>query len=138
MAKDHLHYRVKDVLIKDGWRITDDPYYLKSWDPDWEIDFGAEKIFAAEKEHLKIAVEVKSFLEISFANEFHKILGQYLNYKASLSQLDNERELYLAVPDYIWNTAFQRKGIQFSLKTYNIKIFVFNPKNNVIEQWIQF
>lgn len=30
MAKDHLHYRVKDVLVKDGWRITEDPYYLRT------------------------------------------------------------------------------------------------------------
>ncbi len=136
MAKDRFHYIVKQALIKDNWTITHDPYKLSEWDPDWEIDLGAEKFFAAEKENQKIAVEVKSFLDISFAYEFHKALGQYLNYLASLGQIEEDRILYLAVPTDVWATEFQRKGIQFSLKTYKVKIIVFNPDSIIIEQWI--
>lgn len=136
MAKDRFHYIVKQALIKDSWTITHDPYKLSEWDPDWEIDLGAEKFFAAEKENQKIAVEVKSFLDISFAYEFHKALGQYLNYLASLGQIEEDRILYLAVPTDVWATEFQRKGIQFSLKTYKVKIIVFNPDSIIIEQWI--
>lgn len=136
MAKDRFHYIVKQALIKDSWTITHDPYKLSEWDPDWEIDLGAEKFFAAEKENQKIAVEVKSFLDISFAYEFHKALGQYLNYLASLGQIEGDRILYLAVPTDVWATEFQRKGIQFSLKTYKVKIIVFNPDSITIEQWI--
>jgi hypothetical protein len=29
MAKDIIHDAVKSALIKDGWTITADPYYLK-------------------------------------------------------------------------------------------------------------
>lgn len=28
-AKDIFHDKVKNALIKDGWKITDDPYSLK-------------------------------------------------------------------------------------------------------------
>ena len=136
MAKDRYHYLVKEALINDGWKITHDPYTLRDWDPEWEIDFGAEKIIAAEKENDKIAVEVKSFLDFSFAYEFHKALGQYLNYKASLSELEKERVLFLAVPSDIWESHFKRKGIQFSIETYKVKIIVYNVATNNIEQWI--
>jgi hypothetical protein len=136
MAKDRFHLIVKQALIKEGWHITQDPYKLSEWDPEWEIDLGAEKFFAAEKDNKKIAVEVKSFLDISFAYEFHKALGQYLNYLASLSQIDTERILYLAIPTDVWETEFQRQGIQFSIKTYNVKLIVFNPNDIIIEQWI--
>ena len=59
MAKDLYHILVKEALIKEGWTITHDPYPLRDWDPDWEIDLGAEKIIGAEKENQKIAVEVR-------------------------------------------------------------------------------
>ncbi len=75
MAKDIFHHLVKEALIKDGWVITHDPYSFNKWDPEWEIDLGAEKIIAAKKENQKIAVEIKSFLATSFAYEFHQVLG---------------------------------------------------------------
>ena len=61
MAKDLLHQIVKETLILDGWTITHDPYQMKEYDPQWEVDFGAEKIIAAERGADKIAVEAKSF-----------------------------------------------------------------------------
>ena len=60
MAKDKLNSVVKEVLVNDGWIITDDPYIMVDYDPEWEVDFGAEKIIAAVRGKKKIAVEVKS------------------------------------------------------------------------------
>lgn len=136
MAKDLYHHLVKEALISEGWTITHDPYPLRDWDPDWEIDLAGEKIIGAEKELKKIAVEIKSFLETSFAYEFHKALGQYNNYFASLSVLEKERILYLAVPSNVWETEFQRKGIQFSINFYKVKIIIYNILTKKIEQWI--
>jgi len=135
MAKDLYHNLVKEILIADGWTITDDPYYIQ-WTPEWEIDLGAEKIIGAEKENHKIAVEIKSFLKASFANEFHSILGQYLNYLSALRRTDKNRVLYLAVPNYVWITKFQIKGIKASIKDYQVKIIVYDMKTKKIEQWI--
>ncbi len=138
MAKDRYHYIVKRALIKDDWHITHDPYYLRNWDPDWEVDLAGEKVIGAERNSTKIAVEVKCFLEASFAHEFHKVLGQYMNYHGAMSQLEQERELYVAVPISAWETDFQRRGVQFSLHLYKPKLIIFNPETETIEQWILF
>lgn len=136
MAKDIYHDLVKEALLKEGWTITHDPYPMEQWDPEWEIDLGAEKIIGAEKESQKIAVEVKSFLAASFAYEFHQALGQYVNYLLGLSQIEPDRALYLAVPLDVWETEFQRKGIRFSVEKMNISIVVYDVQKKRIEQWI--
>ncbi len=50
MAKDLYHETVKKALIKDGWTITDDPLRLPYGNTDVEIDLGAEKLIAAQKD----------------------------------------------------------------------------------------
>jgi hypothetical protein len=60
-----------------------------------EIDLGAERVLAAEREGQKIAIEVKSFLIGSSAiSEFHRALGQFINYRSALRYEDPERVLY--------------------------------------------
>ena len=54
-----FHETVKLALIKDGWTITSDSLTIRSDRIKLEIDLGAEKVFAAEKDGKKIAVEVK-------------------------------------------------------------------------------
>lgn len=137
MAKDYYHQAVRAALEKEGWVITHDPYKLTEWDPDWEIDLGAERIIAAEKETELIAIEVKSFLEISFAYEFHRALGQYINYRGGLSILEPHRALYIAIPIAIYETECQRRGVQFSLRENRVKIIVYHTDHQTIEQWIK-
>lgn len=44
MAKDIHHQCVKEALIKEGWKITNDPYFLSVLDsPVYEVDLAAEK-----------------------------------------------------------------------------------------------
>ena len=65
-AKDIYHDLVKNALIKEGWVITHDPYYIK-YEQDFRmyIDLGAEKVIAAIRDNKKIAIEIKSFLDPS-------------------------------------------------------------------------
>jgi hypothetical protein len=102
MAKDIFHNAVRNALIKDGWTITDDPFRLENKEKRmaYEADIGAEKMLAAEKGLDKIVVEVKSFLKLSLANEFHTILGQYMTYIDALEFLSLDRELIIAVPKF--------------------------------------
>ncbi len=136
MAKDLLHTIVRDTLINDGWTVTHDPYQMKDYDPAWEVDFGAEKIIAAERGMEKIAVEAKSFLETSFAHEFHGILGQYLDYRSGLKRLEPDRKLYLAVPVEVWEADFQRVGIKNALNDYEVDLFLYDPIEKIIVAWI--
>lgn len=133
MARDLYHELVKQILIEDGWTITDDPYYIR-WKPEWQIDLGAEKIIGAKKENQQIAVEVKSFQRASFSNEFHSILGQYLNYFSALKRTDPNRKLYLAVPELIWETKFQIEGVLASLEDYKVKLIIYDIDTNKMDK----
>ena len=64
-AKDFYHNAVKTALQKDGWRITADPLLLRAGLMTLYVDLGAERLFTAEKDGEKIAVEIKSFLQAS-------------------------------------------------------------------------
>ena len=75
-----FHDSVKKALEKDGWIITHDPYRLRYGIIDVYIDLAAEQAIAAEKEGLKIAVEIKSFVSGSNISEFHTALGQSSDY----------------------------------------------------------
>ena len=137
MAKDFYHENVKEALKKDGWLITDDPYFLRVDDVGYEIDFGAEPLLAAVKDDVKIAVEVKSFVGPSTVNEFHRAVGQFNDYYVALEIEDSERVLFLAIPEDIWSQFFQKRVIQKSLERIQAKIIVYNPYKNEIVQWIK-
>lgn len=59
--RDTYHDLVKNALIREGWTISHDPYFLQS-DPKLSIDLGAQRTLAAERGDRKIAVEIKSFI----------------------------------------------------------------------------
>ena len=135
-AKDIFHDTVKIGLEKEGWEITSDPLYLDFGGVEIYIDLAAEKLIAAEREGEKIAIEVKSFIGSSAISEFHKALGQFINYRTALSQKEPERIMYLAVPNITYETFFKLELIQLVIKVQNIKLIVYNPNKEEIEQWI--
>jgi hypothetical protein len=68
LAKDLVYQAAKNALIKDNWLITHDLYTISFGGVNMAVDLGAEKLIAATKDHQKIAVEIKSFLEGSSAS----------------------------------------------------------------------
>jgi XisH protein len=135
MAKDLFHDVVKTALIKDGWKITDDPFFVKVGGVEFFIDLGAEKLFAAERNGEKIAVEVKSFINTSSISDFHVAIGQFINYRVALKVADPERKLFLAVPNTAYKTFFQKEFPRIVIQEYQIELFVYDIKNEVIVSW---
>lgn len=137
MAKDIFHDTVKNALEKDGWTITHDPYFLndKIKNVKYEIDLGAEKLLAAERDSEKIAVEIKSFTKISFRHEFHSVLGQYLTYYKGLHQIEPGRILYLAMPNFAYNRLKNHPFLLEIVEDYKVKIIVFDDKNEILVSW---
>jgi hypothetical protein len=135
MAKDLFHQAVKQALIKDGWTITNDPLIIRIDRVKLEIDLAGEKVFAAEKDNQKIAVEIKSFINTSAISDFHSALGQFLNYRLGLEMTEPDRILYLAVPIDIFNTFFQEKFTQAAILNYHLKIIAYNPNTEEIVIW---
>ncbi|MFN0037072.1 MAG: XisH family protein [Saprospiraceae bacterium] len=137
MAKDFFHNQVINALQKDGWLITHDPYKMRVEDVLYEIDLGAEPLIAAEKGEQKIAVEIKSFIGPSTVNELHKAVGQFVDYATALEIFEPDRVLFLAIPEGIFLTFFQKTVIRKSIERIQGKILVYDPVNEIIVQWIK-
>ncbi|WP_319592626.1 XisH family protein [Zarconia navalis] len=135
-ARDVYHDAVKQALIQDGWTITDDPLHLKWGRKDMYIDLGASQLLAAQKEERKIAVEVKTFRGRSELDDLEKALGQYVLYFDVLGELQPERLLYLALPIWVYESLFEEPLGQLLLRKKRLRLIVFEPTQELIEQWI--
>lgn len=135
-AKDLYHAAVRTALIKDQWTITHDPLTLKLGKKDFYIDLGASQLLAAEKVDRKIAVEIKSFIGRSDIDDLEKALGQYVLYQDILAELEPSRALYLAIPSRVAEDLFEEPIGRLLLKNRRLKLLSFDPKQEVIQQWI--
>ena len=135
-AKDKYHDTVRHALEKDNWKITDDPFSLKIGERDAFIDIGAEKLFTAEKEGRKIAVEVKSFIGNSAIADLQNALGQFVFYQDFLAEIEPERVLFLAVRQKVFVNLFQEPvGVKF-LENKRLRLLVFDEISEEIIEWI--
>ncbi|WP_017307232.1 XisH family protein [Spirulina subsalsa] len=135
-AKDLFHEAVKEGLQKEQWQITADPLLLKIDQVKLEIDLAADSLLVANKGTEKIAVEIKSFISNSLITDFHLAVGQFINYRTALRMLQSERVLYLAVPADAFNAFFRERFPQEVIRSYQIKLIVYNPIHSEIAQWI--
>ena len=134
--KDTFHNIVRCALEKDGWTITHDPLYIELPDVEAQIDLGAERLIAAERNHQTIAVEIKSFIRGSNFSEFHMAVGQFMNYRFTLRKVEPDRILYLAVPLETYETFFQKETIRQMCQEYRLKLVVYDTTLEEITQWI--
>ncbi len=135
-AKDIYHDTVKRALIKDGWKITAENLHLPWGGRDTFVDIAAEKIFIAEKEGRKIAVEVKSFVGKSDISEFEKAVGQFIVYRFAMRKGEPERQLFLAVELGIYENFFVNPEVLELIETEDLKVMVFDKLKEVIVRWI--
>jgi hypothetical protein len=135
-AKDIFHETVKRALIHDGWVITNDPLSLKVGRKDLFVDLGAERFLAAERQGEKIAVEIKSFVGASEVEDLRDALGQYTLYRSALVRNEPNRTLYLAIRQKSYSQVFEEEIGRMLLEQKLIKLIVFDPKTEVILQWI--
>lgn len=123
--RDKYHQLVKDLLIKEGWRITHDPYVFRT-DPKLAADLGAERVIAAERKKEKIVVEIKSFQRVSQVVDLEEAVGQYSIYKLFLQRYDPERILYLAVPIHAYQNILQREVGQVTIEGLAVNLIVYS------------
>ncbi|WP_316434225.1 element excision factor XisH family protein [Leptolyngbya sp. NK1-12] len=135
MARDLFHDIVKEALIAEGWQITHDPFPIDYGDVQMQIDLGAERLLAAQRDSEKIAVEVKSFTNPSAISEFHMAVGQYCNYRHALRAQEADRKLYLAVPSQIYDQFFRLRFVEEIIEEQQILLVIYNIKTRNI-RWI--
>ncbi len=135
--KDTFHQHVIEALQKDNWTITHDPLVVKVAGIESQIDLGAERIIAAQKGKEKIAVEIKTFGELSFITTFYGAIGQFITYRTTMRVEHPDRLLFLAVPIVAYKTKFNERVIQDIIKEQNIKLIIYDPHKKIITQWIK-
>lgn len=136
MARDAFHDVVKQALVIDGWDITHDPFPLGYGDVQMQVDLGAERLLAAQRDTEQIAVEVKSFNQPSAISEFHTAVGQYLNYRRALRVQDPARKLYLAVPRQTYEEFFRLRFIEEGVDEYQLLLLIYDVENGRIVKWL--
>lgn len=137
-AKDFYHDFFIQSLVKEGWTITNDPLTLSYGNRDLYVDLGAERtVIAAERDKEKIAVEIKSFIGASPVRDLETAVGQYGIYQSVLSEIESDRVLYLAVPLRVYEGILSERLGQLILTNLNIRLIVFDHKNERIVKWIQ-
>ena len=135
-TRDIYHNPFKHALIKDGWTITDDPFALKIGRRNLAADLGAERLMSAAKGLTKIVVEVKRFVGKSDVRELQQAIGQYDMYWRILAKQHPDRLLYLAIPKSAFQTLFTIELGQLFLQDGFLRLIVFDPKQEVVTQWI--
>lgn len=140
-AKDRYHELVKQALAEAGWTITDDPLTLKWGSRKAFIDLGAERLIAAERGLERIAVEVKSFLNLSALSDLYDAYGQFEIYRRLLEKTDPERHLYLALPQSAFEDLFAESEMGALLLEVEhdrptLQLIVFSTVTEEIVQWI--
>ncbi|NER08526.1 MAG: fatty-acid synthase [Okeania sp. SIO3C4] len=135
-ARDAYHNNLINALVKDNWSITDDPYVIKWGSRDMFVDLGASLLLAAEKEEVKIAVELKSFASPSPMNDLENAVGQYIVYHDVLKKTNPERILYLAVDVKPYNGIFSEPIGELMLENQRLNLLVFHKSEEIIIKWI--
>lgn len=136
-AKDLYHDNVKNSLIKDDWKITHDPLRIRlTRGKNLFVDLGAERLLAAERGIEKIAVEVKSFTRPSDMKDLEEAVGQFVLYAHLLVRYYPEYKLFLAVTENVCKTVFEEEAGQTLIEDGIIRLFSFDPIQEVIVRWI--
>lgn len=136
-AKDTYHDTVRNALIKDGWKITHDPYRMIWGSTRFFVDLAAEPLLAAEKENQKIAIEIKSFAGQSNMVDLEKALGQYILYRTIMQKVEPDRILYLAVSEKAVEEIFDEPVGRLITEKQSLKLIFFEPQSEVITRWIE-
>jgi hypothetical protein len=123
-------------LEKDGWTITHDPLHLAWGAKDMYVDLGAERLIAAKKGALKIAVEVKGFGGPSEMDDLEKAVGQFVVYHDVLSRVEPDRQVFLAIPNLAFSDLFEEPIGKLLIENHRVQLIVFDPANQVIQQWL--
>jgi hypothetical protein len=117
------------------WGHSCRPLSLQYKDVDLYADLAAERPIAIEREGRKIVVEIKSFVGRSLMTDLHLAIRQYQVYHMLLRETAPDYDLYLAIDDITYSNFFKREGVEFLIRSSQIKFFVVNIDEQEIVQW---
>ncbi len=128
---DYYHDTVKRALVKDGWRITNDPFTVAVPGRFLYIDLRAEKA----SERLSILIEIKGFESTTKVEALALAVGKYTLYQTALEIADIADPLYLAIPKAAYNGIISEPLGKQYIKHHNVQLLVFDPESEEIIEW---
>ena len=134
-ARDVFHAAVRQALITDGWTITHDPFKVRWKTRKLQIDIGAEKLIAAQKDAQQIAVEIKSFIGANDLEDLYHALGQFILYRKALRKVEPQRTLFLALDVKAFSQIFDDPEGESLRAEEDIKLLVFDKDTEEIVLW---
>lgn len=138
-ARDNIHHLIKAAIINDGWQVTADPYVISYGERFLFVDLAAIEtsgVIGAEREGKSIAIEIKQFRGQSAIADLEQAIGQYMLYKLLLSQVDPDRDLYLAIPEISYDSIFSEPVGELVIRDLPLKLIVVNILTGEIVRWI--
>lgn len=145
-VRDTIHHAVKQALINDGWKITDDPYVIVFGERFLFVDLGAEEehqpdplatsLVGAERDGTQIAVEIKELRGQSVIIELEQAVGQYVLYRLVLNQVDPDRGVYLAIPESTYRELFAEPIGELVVRDLPLQLLVVDLQEEVVKRWI--
>lgn len=135
--KAFYHDTVISSLLADGWTITDDPQPLAFDGQRMYSDPSEEReVIAASKRDKSIVVITKSFLGSSLLRDFEEALGQFTIVRLLLEYINDDRQVYLAVPERIYESVFAEKIGRLMIKSQQLRLIVFDERRKSIVEWV--
>jgi hypothetical protein len=136
-ARNLHHDAVIQALQADGWTITHDPLLIPCGDRRLFIDLGAERLtIGAERGAERIAVEIASFVADSPVRDLQEAVGQFVVYRALLSQAEPERSLFLGVPTRVYDSVLSEPLGQLVAADIRLRLLVFDAQQQKVVRWI--
>lgn len=129
MFDDKFKKEVVQCLANAGWKVTQDPFYVRHNKLSFNIDLEVEKDGETR------LIEIKSFLSKGFLEDFYGARGKYQTYQDVLDAKGITTPLYLAVPYQTYQESFTNPFIKAILAQSNIKLLVYNLKTKRINRW---
>lgn len=143
--RDAGHAAVKRALVKNGWRITADPYIIAFDEFSLFVDLGAAKRFAEadpgqfialQRSDTRIVVEIKEFRGKSVMTDLERAVGQYVLYRIALRRNNLEHEVYLAITTTVYDDLFTKPAGIAVIEDVPMKLIVVDPHTQEIVRWI--
>lgn len=136
-ARNIHHDAVIQALQADGWTITHDPLMIPWGERRLFIDLGAERAtIGAERGSERIAVEIASFVADSPVRDLQEAVGQFVVYRALLTQVEPERRLFLGVPTRVFDSMFSEPLGQLVTADVHLRVLVFDAQQQKVMRWI--
>jgi hypothetical protein len=137
-ARNIHHDAVIHALQADGWTITHDPLLISCGDRRLFIDLGAERVtIGAERGGERIAVEIASFLAESPVRDLQEAVGQFVVYRALLSQQEPDRPLFLGVPTRVYDSVLSEPLGQLISADIRLRVLVFDAQEQKVVRWVK-